>query len=1202
MTTREQTSTGQFQVDAKLTEYYRLANPVGSQTIAPLCDRQGVLHVFSCGSDGHLYDIVQDTASDTGWSALDMHFSGSGSVADVAAGIEPDGTTIVFVADTGANFYYARDRRWGSQWQFFNSGNTPLVRIKLGRDKSGAPLFTAQTQYSRADRLNFFDYTQPNALAPQVGNIYDVDGNVLTDVVNDYSIGLDRSSSAANGVSTFLVGNCRKTAQGQPPFVEAGKKVPWTDGADDFWAWNISGGFSRLALAPSPSDPNDSAVFVLKTSDAGLYYLAPVGPTLVPLSGGVKLTEIAANLDEQGRLGVIALGQDRRLYHVHQDPKSPTGWTDMVSLNDQITFLSHATVTDRDGHVVAFAVDTANNLYWIWQDPATQNWTFEQIETSKGPIEKFEAYSTQITVIDALGAASANTPVELWASGPTPASVNGSSVTLDSSSPVICRTNAAGRLSVVVPADGLHTAALTVRANFMDPDEAIVIEPNADIQLKMRSLTADDLLNPKNPDGDPITLLTGPYNTTGVAQAMANAINQTMAIAGAGDTPPGTSRRYVSPRTPTARVRAVAARDPAGAARIDLSNTPDAHWKIDFSSGLPVFTQLTRAEAVTLMAARRAALPRAADGFGFDVDWGDVWSSVTGVVAEIVDVVVTAVVDTVKNIVTEIQAQVRLLIDKIEYVFDATIDFFEQAFDMVAGFFQKIAVDLKKLFDWLGFVFDWDDIRRTADAIAHVFDVSLTFLSDAAAHVQAQVDGAIDALSTFVQTEMDGFINAFSASQSIREAMNPVLPPEPVYESRVSHNVLQQALMENLAGATSSGLAVRRAATLPPILQQLVDRLQKIDDDFRTGPGAQVFQEAVRYFEAIGNQPEHLLELSLQGLLKLVESMTLFAIQGAKTLFDLLFEALQAAIGLIRSLLAEQWSIPLVSDIYQLATGKSLTFAPVDLFALAVAIPSTAIYKVIKHAPPFPTDTALETFKAGFTAAWVEQRAWGGRTVAAAGSEPWLDVVRGTFDVAYSANFLIRMPVETFINTSLQPPPAFVSIVNLTQRFLGSFFSMPWVMKDPSSNPSRSETLENNLWYYQILAGPTRGAVVLIANVDPRVGNASLAAWGAIHLGAVIQLAVVEGQENASDPLKTAENILSCLAPQALKVILLFPAQSPVGAIGRLAFGVVTASSETAIAALHFVRWLTGGGRESVSMTAAAQPSPAFAAAAGTLY
>src|SRR5262249_11090227 len=289
----------------------------------------------------------------------------------------------------------------------------------------------------------------------------------------------------------------------------------------------------------------------------------------------------------------------------------------------------------------------------------------------------------------------------------------------------------------------------------------------------------------------------------------------------------------------------------------------------------------------------------------------------------------------------------------------------------------------------------------------------------------------------------------------------------------------------------------------------------------------------------------------------------------------------------IRSLLAEQWSIPLVSDIYQLATGKSLTFAPVDIFALMVAIPSTAIYKVIKHAPPFPTDTALETFKAGFTAAWVEQRAWGPRPAAAAGSEPWLDVLRATFDVAYSVNFLIRMPIETFINTSLQPPSKFVSIVNVTQRFLGSVFSMPWVMKDPSSNPSEADTLENNLWYYQVLAGPTRGAVLLISGVDAAVGNASLAAWGAIHLGAVIQLAVVESQENASDLLKTEENILSCLAPQALKVILLFPAQSPVGAIGRLAFGVVTASSETAIAALHFIRWITGSERTSLSITAA---------------
>jgi hypothetical protein len=178
---KQQDQVGQCLVDAKLTQQYRLASPVGGKMIAPLCDSLGLLHVFSVGTDGHLYDIRQDSTSDTGWSSSDMGFSGS--IASVAAGIESDGTTIVFAADTGANFYYIRDVRWNSAWHLFeNTGEPGAVGIRLGRDNNGNLLFAASTvdpSETEWSSLRTYDYTQVNAPASAIGNPYDSDGDRL---------------------------------------------------------------------------------------------------------------------------------------------------------------------------------------------------------------------------------------------------------------------------------------------------------------------------------------------------------------------------------------------------------------------------------------------------------------------------------------------------------------------------------------------------------------------------------------------------------------------------------------------------------------------------------------------------------------------------------------------------------------------------------------------------------------------------------------------------------------------------------------------------------------------------------------------------------------------------------------------------------------------------------------------------------------
>lgn len=471
---------------------------------------------------------------------------------------------------------------------------------------------------------------------------------------------------------------------------------------------------------------------------------------------------------------------------------------------------------------------------------------------------------------------------------------------------------------------------------------------------------------------------------------------------------------------------------------------PERHWQIDFSTGLPVFTEMTRGAAVALMSERRGRVRQVTDWYGVDVDWGDVWDDVTDAVTELVDVVVSAVVDPITKAVSEIQVQILLMIDGTHAEFDATVEFVEQAFDMVAGFFTKIAVELKGLWQWLSYLFAWGDIVRTAEVTAHILNVGLGFSASAATHAKFVLEERLAELSQFVKTGMDDFINSFAGQQTIGEWIRPVTPPDPVYEARIGDNPLLDALLANYAQA-----ATLLPARVPvkvgdnPALDKLVQLVTQLNDEFTNGGGVAAFQEALQYFESIKDNPDQILVLALRGLLKIAEGIALVALQGFALVLGAFFDAVNAAIAAVQSLLNEKWTVPVASDIYKWATGsQDGSFSIVELFALIAAIPATSIYKATFGAAPFPDENAVAAVKSLVTVGWLEQRAWGGGPAMAAADPDILTITRRVCNVVYAGNFAVRAFVEYPINISPTPVPL-LPFQNIGQRYFSSALSIP---------------------------------------------------------------------------------------------------------------------------------------------------------------
>ena len=238
---------GRLLIDTRLTQQYRLASPVGGAQIAPMRDKQGVLHVFTLGSNGRVYDVYQDPTSDSGWSIRDMQFSRSEQAVAIAAGLEKDGTTILFAGDGAGKLYHLRDRS-GTSWQYFTTLiNETVVAIKLCHDRGGTLRCTVQGSGFGHDFLYASDYTrvQDNI---GIGNILNAQGDYQVTPMTDYQVGLDSTAGNDTGLSIYSAGMCSDT--GNPPYLPGGKKTPWENGTDVAWAVDEPNGYLRIALAP----------------------------------------------------------------------------------------------------------------------------------------------------------------------------------------------------------------------------------------------------------------------------------------------------------------------------------------------------------------------------------------------------------------------------------------------------------------------------------------------------------------------------------------------------------------------------------------------------------------------------------------------------------------------------------------------------------------------------------------------------------------------------------------------------------------------------------------------------------------------------------------------------------------------------------------------------------------------------------------
>ena len=297
------------------------------------------------------------------------------------------------------------------------------------------------------------------------------------------------------------------------------------------------------------------------------------------------------------------------------------------------------------------------------------------------------------------------------------------------------------------------------------------------------------------------------------------------------------------------------------------------------------------------------------------------------------------------------------------------------------------------------------------------------------------------------------------------------------------------------------------------------------------------------YFNQIADNPDNALTLLIAGAVKIMEGIALFGIALAKGIVLTIIDIVIDIVGAVKDLMNEEWEIPVVSQLYKLITGKTLSFRPISLISIIAAIPGTLFYKIIFDVAPFPDDAALARFTDQYTAEWLAGQAGIGGFKAqkmsaaeAAAAEEWRKWVSGIFGCVCAAVWVFRVWPDTagVVITTFIPATKRLKIAAAIVGFSTIFLTVPWIVRENAGgfDCTSLSGLSNLRWLLNAVMAPGLGAVYAFVGAPGYVPDLSVTIWGAANLGLVVTTAFMGAAATV-----VAENIFTTLAPQLFRIL-----------------------------------------------------------------
>ncbi|HEX2202967.1 MAG TPA: hypothetical protein VHG91_06705 [Longimicrobium sp.] len=581
--------------------------------------------------------------------------------------------------------------------------------------------------------------------------------------------------------------------------------------------------------------------------------------------------------------------------------------------------------------VELYYVSAADELHHLTQDPVTTNWLDTQVVLeSTSRMVPFASYVTKATLTGAEGGPAAGRKVRITASETTLVTVNGRAFFVGPAQAVEAETDGRGSVTVTNRVSRLSTPLLRLEADFLG--HAVEIDPTAEVHAKLTELAKGDprkLVDAKvtNARGERVPLLTGKYADVQNVKVAYDVLNELLPLARPAGTDPGLRLAFrVGHDDPRAAGVYLRARETGIAHRIDLSGVPAGwSWGVDFRGERPRF--IPGAELAARFAGARE---RVAEVGGLDDVW-EFFGNLFRAVKEGLIAVGEFVLRTVEGVV-------ELWIDGFRVV----LEYVEQVWTAIDWFFTEVlGTAIDKLLEWLGFIFDWDDILATHRALVAAFDTTIDT-------VIARIGGVEPSVAAFFQ-KLEAELVGGDLAGRLGTAAGRMLERTGTTVSRSTPANRPDPASDWIFDQLSGGAIFGGSPASPfgaPLEERIVSLLGLV-----TGAAWDTLREG---FEAIQKTlTEDFDRLSAGELVKevaaIVAATALAEVENAVLGF---LEVVKLVLDGVRDLLEETWDVPLLSALYRWATDGS-ELSALDLACLILAIPTTVVYKIATGEAPF---------------------------------------------------------------------------------------------------------------------------------------------------------------------------------------------------------------------------------------------------------
>ncbi|WP_027084484.1 hypothetical protein [Cohnella panacarvi] len=942
-------NTYQISVDAELMVNQVAGTVVDPQHIMQAAqDSLGNTIVFSIGNDGVFYALIRDDSSNTGWTQVDLSSQIDSNLQSLTFDVvqSTDGMLLLALAmapKEKSNHstlyitpYLSNDPTvtdWPNvvnQWveRPFTDGNVEIQEIVNGTagDSSTAPLGIVAVQNSDTSEhyfvnLDASDNTwtwQKFVLPENATKIHDLAIGTLEGDIGVYAL-YDTSSGQSLEFTSLPDPTYHKSSS---------------------YAFTLPG--KMRAITALPNDQSDS--FDLYVAGEGLYvYEASVlqdateiaSSDTIPFSNITDLNEMVVTQDAEF-VSLFALSKDGSLFHCGASRNDLNTWSVPVLISESVTQITANFNASSQANEL-LSVKNDSTLKYHYQDLDNALWKESQIQLPQlNEVVNFNCYTTHVNFTDQNGQILINQEISVSASSLCYTTMNGQVYRLDSDESVTVTTDTMGNLTIIQPVDTISVAVFHLTCSLFN--EVIDIDPSTKVQNALQQITSsDDLKIAKLQDGTPLITTDVDDQTL---QATAASLQQLTAY---------TSNMTSNSSTSTFAAKPIASARSAnqpGRHLLAAASLPQQAWGMVFSKNAATF--LDQTAAVSYLAKYQSGSGRSLAQSLFVS--GSIFDGLNWIETELGDAVkwLEKAYDSVTSFFMQAVGKALVFVFEIEgMIFSFEIKVIEAALHAISWVLQKtIGVNIDKFIDWLGFIFNWDDIKLFHKALVNLSNQTIAYGESELKNVEKKVSDFFDNLKNTVKS-MEPTSSLPGQSDNIQEAKNQFLASQSAdltdmqqqFNNTPGSYWGQYHLMHS--GAANSTNVHTTAPTDPmtsfyqdvvdPTLASIQDTINQLIQDLQLTSQDNSLTFSQVFEIMIGDV--------VIGILDAAEKITVGLLEVSGDMMKLFQKALNTSLD-----------IPFFSAFYKNISDDDLTV--LDAMMLVSAIPSTIMYKLAANQAP----------------------------------------------------------------------------------------------------------------------------------------------------------------------------------------------------------------------------------------------------------